>query len=184
VDDIDESLNADLDTSKPLYFWQIYSLWGQDPFLDIITDFYDSVYNVSERKDLEFRKVFELAASKHHHINAQAAYWIDSMGGGRFYHGGTHRLTFHHHHNAKKVMNADGAKRWMSHMKLAIKHNHHHFQQDPRILTCLIDFLETQMMFYADTHEWEFDASDFQVEHFLHTNDDTGKATTKRRRSI
>jgi truncated hemoglobin YjbI len=183
-DDIDESLNADLDTSKPLYFWQIYSLWGQDPFLDIITDFYDSVYNVSERKDLEFRKVFELAASKHHHINAQAAYWIDSMGGGKFYPGGAHRLNVHHHHNAEEVMNADGAKRWMSHMKLAIKHNHHHFQQDPRILTCLIDFLETQMMFYADTHEWEFDASDFQVEHFLHTNDDTGKATTKRRRSI
>jgi hypothetical protein len=167
VDDIDESLTADLDTSKTLYFWQIYSLWGQAPILDICAAFYDSVYNVSERKDLEFRKVFEMAASKRHHINAQAAYWIDSMGGGMFYPGGSRRLNIHHYQNAEEVMNADGAKRWTNHMKVAIKNNHHHFQQDPRVLPCLVDFLETKMMYYADAHDWEFDASDFQVQDFL-----------------
>lgn len=166
--DANESLDADMDTSKPLYFWQVHSIWGQKPFLDICTDFYNSVYdNISEVEDIEFKQVFERAASKSHHIRAQAAFWIDSMGGGRLYMGGNDRLTFHHYHNAEELMNADGAKRWVRHMKGAIQKNHHHFQEDPRLLPCIVDFLETKMMAYADTHDWEFDKTDFQVVDFL-----------------
>jgi hypothetical protein len=172
MDNVDESLDADLDTSKPLYFWQIYSIWGKHPIVDICTDFYGSIYAVEDdakdRKEIEFKNVFQKLAPKRHHINAQVAFWADAMGGGRLYHGGSHRLLYHHSNNAgERVMNADGAKLWMHHMKVAIKNNHFHFQKDPRILPCLIDFLETKMMFYADFHDWDFDKGDFSFQDFL-----------------
>eukprot|EP00980_Cylindrotheca_fusiformis_P020429 scaffold7479_cov61-Cylindrotheca_fusiformis.AAC.1 len=171
IQDIDESLNANPDTTQPLYYWQIYSLWGQTPFMDICTDFYNSIYdNVVDEGDRLFKAVFERAAPKSHHIRAQAAYWIDSMGGGRLYMGGTDRLNFHHQINAEPIMNENGAKRWIRHMKIAFWNNHHlHFSganADPRILPCLVDFLKTKMMSYATLHGWEFDTTDFNVQDF------------------
>jgi hypothetical protein len=159
-----KSLEADLDTTKPLYFWQLHSLIGRQPVLDICRDFYDFVY-----LDFEspwFRRVFEEVAPKKHHILAQAAYWVDAMGGGRVYHGGLGRLNYHHRYNAKEIMHAKGAARWMHHMKKSLRKNNRHFQSDPRILPCIVEFLETKMKIYAKVHEWEFDASDFQIEEF------------------
>ena len=48
------------------------------------------------------------------------AFWADSFGGGRQYHGSDFRVTFHHTHNAKDVMTAAGARRWMQHMAGAL----------------------------------------------------------------
>lgn len=33
--DLPISLQADMDTTKPLYFWQIHSITGQEPLFDI-----------------------------------------------------------------------------------------------------------------------------------------------------
>ena len=64
-------------------------------------------------------------------------------------------------------MNAKGAKRWMYHMKNALRKNYHHFSADPRILPCIVDdFLKTKMKSYAKTHCWEFDESDFDLAEF------------------
>jgi truncated hemoglobin YjbI len=159
--DIDLSLNANMDQTRSLNFWQLYSIWGQEPILDIVEAFYKSIYSVSEENgdeidDIELKQVFVNLDTMRHHINVQAAYWIDAMGGGRYYHGGDFRLTFHHKNRAgPRVMTADGAKRWMS-----------HFQQDHRILPCLISFLETKMKSYAELHNFEFDPTDFELDKF------------------
>eukprot|EP00980_Cylindrotheca_fusiformis_P018287 scaffold5966_cov118-Cylindrotheca_fusiformis.AAC.12 len=171
-------LDADLDVSKPLFFWQIYSLWGKKPIVDICEAFYDSIYEKTQTTnehdddyDDEFRAVFIKLAPKRHHINTQLAFWVDAMGGGKTYPGGTHRLVYHHKTKAGDlVMNANGAKRWMNHMKVAIRKNNHHFQTDPRILATLVDFLETKMRTYADLHGWEFDKKDFEISSFLPDN--------------
>ena len=76
-----KSLEADTDVFKQLYFWQLHSLIGREPILDICRDFYDFVY--LDFEEPWFREVFEEVASKEHHILTQAAYWIDAMGGGR-----------------------------------------------------------------------------------------------------
>ena len=47
-------------------------------------------------------------------------FWLDTMGGGKKYHGGDFRLNFHHSNNASQVMNARGATRWMHHMRETI----------------------------------------------------------------
>ena len=126
---------------------------------------YNSVYNDDE--ELWFRLVFQQTCTKERHILAQAAYWIDSIGGGKLYHGGLGRLKFHHSYNARHVMNSTGASRWMYHMKVSIIKNRHHFVKDPRILPCIVlDFLKTKMQSYANFHGWELDEKDFQIEDY------------------
>ena len=161
---VPDSLDGDLDTTKPLYYWQLYSIIGEDPIFDICTDFYNSVF--ADEDNPWFRRVFEKANPKKRHIYAQVGYWLDTMGAGQNYPGGSGRLSLHHYKNADQIMNAKGAKHWMYHMKIALKKNHHHFQRDPRVLPCLVDFLETKMKSYADLHDWEFDDSDFKLEDF------------------
>jgi truncated hemoglobin YjbI len=160
------SLYADPDQSQPLYYWQLYSLLGQRHIFELVTDFYTRIYADDEAEFEWFRKAFTDLGSKEHHIQAQAAYWIDTMGGGRVYHGGLYRLNVHHQMNAGHVMNAEGACRWMYHMRKTLVH--YDFaelgqqQQDARILPCMVDFLKTKMQSYAKEHMWEFDERDFE----------------------
>lgn len=153
---ISKSMHADPDVSKPLYFWQIYSLIGQKAIYAIVENFYVRVYADTEAP--WFRDAFTRIGSMEHHIYAQAAYWVDVMGGGKHYHGGSYRIDFHHSHNASQVMNASGASRWMHHMRGAL--NDQHFQ-DRRVKPCIVDFLRTKMKKYAEEHKWKFDEGDF-----------------------
>lgn len=67
-------------------------------------------------------------------------------------------------------MNAKGAKQWMHYMKKSLKKNAQQFENDPRILPCLLEFLKTKMQSYAAQHGWEFDASDFELSDILDTS--------------
>lgn len=170
VDDDDTDNNKDLppasrvastDLNDPLYFWQLYSLMGSRPILDLVTDFYQRVF--ADTDNPWFRDVFAEISPLDHHIYTQAAYWVDAFGGGRKYHGGNYRLNFHHSHNARELMNARGAQRWMVHMRGAIlaAKDKGIFQKDPRILPCIVDFLEAKMRTYAMDHRWKFEKADF-----------------------
>jgi truncated hemoglobin YjbI len=162
-----DTLTADPDTSKPLYYWQLYSLLGWEYIEEIVTKFYERVYDDDE--DPHFRKAFTQLADLQHHIETQAAYWQDAFGGGKVYHGSHGRLNFHHERNAHQVMNAEGAARWMMHMGLAL---HDMFPVlkavDPRIPATIVDFLETKMKKYASQFGWRFNASDFDVAKSIH----------------
>jgi hypothetical protein len=74
--DLPVSLQADIDTSTPLYFWQIHSVTGQEPLFDICSDFYDLLFEDDEAP--WFKEVFLKTATKDRHIFAQAAFWIDA----------------------------------------------------------------------------------------------------------
>jgi truncated hemoglobin YjbI len=157
------SLYADPDQSnQPLDYWQLYSLLGKRPIIELVTDFYTRVYADDDPEFQWFRQAFTDIGIKEHHIQSQAAYWIDTMGGGRVYHGGQHRLNFHHEMNAGDVMNAEGASRWMHHMrKTLLNHDFDQLYGDSRILPCIVEFLKTKMKSYAKEHAWEFDERDF-----------------------
>lgn len=169
-----ETLQADPDTSKPLYFWQLFSILGRDPFVAIATEFYNRIFDPSIEDDEVFRGAFTNVTSKDMHIKAQSAYWIDAMGGGRVYFGGHSRLGFHHFSNhAEPVMNAYGAKRWMWHMKHAIQSVDFQQYHDPRILPCLVEFLRSKMWSYANEFGWDFDDSDFDISDFQYQKKST-----------
>lgn len=172
---ISKSLNADMDPSKPLYFWQLYSLIGHEPILEIVQDFYERVYGDDEEP--WFRDAFSDISGIHHHVQTQALYWIDAFGGGKLYHGGSYRLNFHHHGNASQVMNAKGAKRWMYHMRSALESLTF---EDPRIMPCIVDFLRVKMKTYAKEHHWEFDESDFDFAKELSSNGESSRDNEER----
>ena len=157
---ISESLSADLSADSPLYYWQLFSMLGEERIVSLVSTFYKKVYADTEQPS--FRDAFARISDKDHHIQTQAAYWIDSFGGGKYYHGGDYRLNFHHTHNAESVMNASGARRWMFHMRAALREHKKELDElDRRIVPCIVDFLRVKMYKYSCDHSWQFDPSDF-----------------------
>ena len=145
------SLTAPSDVSKPIQFWQLYSVLGQDPIVAIVQSFYQRVFEQEEW----FRSVFERVGGINHHINTQASMWIDVMGGGPYYHGAEFRLNFHHTHNAMQLMNDKGAELWSKLMLETLDASMHLMADDPRIRTSINTFLSFFMGKYADEFAFE-----------------------------
>jgi len=140
------SLTAPTDHSKPIQFWQLYSVLGQDPIVRIVQGFYQRVF----ADEAWFTSVFERVGGIGHHINTQASMWIDVMGGGPFYHGAEFRLNFHHHHNAMQLMNDKGAERWAGLMLETLDASAELQAKDPRVRVSINTFLSHFMTKYAD----------------------------------
>ena len=145
------SLEASNNEAKPIQFWQLHSVLGKDRIVQIVAGFYSLVF---EDEDW-FRSVFERVGPLNHHINTQAAMWLDVMGGGPYYHGGDFRLNFHHTHNAMELMNERGAKRWVELMVKNLDACKTHMTDDPRVRPSINTFLTHFLGKYAD--EFKFD---------------------------
>ena len=145
------SLTAPSDVSKPIQFWQLYSVLGQDPIVELIQRFYNRVFE----QDEWFKSVFERVGGINHHINTQASMWIDVMGGGPYYHGGQFRLSFHHTHNAMQLMNDKGANLWTKLMLETLDTSSYLMADDPRIRPSINTFLSFFMGKYADEFSFE-----------------------------
>lgn len=157
---IPQALIANGDMDQPLYYWQLYSMLGQSRIVALVRSFYERVYADSEEH--WFRQAFVEISGVEHHISTQSAFWIDTMGGGKQYHGGDGRLSFHHSNNAKAVMTAKGATRWMYHMKLALRDHAADFNSlDDRIIPCIFNFLCVKMRKYAQEFQWKFNPSEY-----------------------
>ena len=145
------SLTAPGDTSKPIQFWQLYSVLGQDAIVGIVQRFYERVFS----DETWFTSVFENVGGLNHHIRTQASMWIDVMGGGPYYHGAEFRLSFHHTHNAMALMNDRGAERWVKLMRETLDASSDLMTDDPRVRTSINTFLAYFMSKYADQFAFE-----------------------------
>ena len=139
------NLVANPDENSPLFFWQLYSLLGEQRVLKIVSNFYDRVYK--DTQEPWFKDAFVQLSSKSHHITTQAAFWLDAFGAGKQYHGDEARLNFHHTNNASHVMTYEGAVRWMYHMRNALDRSD--LTEDPRVRPCIDVFLYVMMEKYA-----------------------------------
>lgn len=131
------SLSASKNVAKPIQFWQLFSVLGQDRIVGIVTNFYERVYDDEDW----FRSVFSRVGAMNHHIDTQASMWLDVMGAGPAYHGGEFRLSFHHTHNAIQLMNEKGAKRWVKLMAEALDDSEIHMTDDARVRPSINTFL-------------------------------------------
>jgi len=145
------SLTASTDVDKPIQFWQLYSVLGQDPIVRLIQRFYERVF----ADEPWFTDVFARVGGIGHHINTQAAMWIDVMGGGPYYHGAEFRLNFHHTHNAMELMNDKGAQRWSKLMLDTLDASADLMTDDPRVRVSINTFLSHFMKKYADDFAFE-----------------------------
>ena len=139
------SLDASNDQSKPIQFWQLYSVLGQDRIVEIVHAFYQRVFD----EETWFSSVFAKVGGIGHHVNTQASMWIDVMGGGLYYHGGEYRLNFHHTHNAMALMNDKGAERWVELMVQTLNDPTLDFTDDSRVRPAINTFLSHFMSKYA-----------------------------------
>ena len=145
------SLNASNDVTKPVQFWQLYSVLGQDRIVDIVGNFYERVFADEDW----FTSVFARVGGIGHHVNTQASMWIDVMGGGPYYHGAEFRLNFHHTHNAIQLMNEKGAERWSRLMIETLDSSAQHMTEDPRIRPSINTFLTHFMSKYSQEFAFE-----------------------------
>lgn len=139
------SLSASNDISRPIQFWQLFSVLGPERIVAIVRNFYERVFDDEDW----FRSVFARVGGVNHHVNTQSAMWFDVMGAGPAYHGGEFRLSFHHTHNAIQLMNEPGAKRWVRLMVAALDDSTIHLTDDPRVRPALNTFLAHFFARYA-----------------------------------
>ncbi|MDA9989701.1 hypothetical protein N9E48_02680 [Paracoccaceae bacterium] len=139
------ALNASKDQSKPIQFWQLYSVLGQKRIVRIVQNFYHRVY----RDEPWFSSIFARIGDTSHHVRTQSAMWLDVMGGGFKYHGAEFRLNFHHQHNAIELMNKKGAERWIRLMVQTLDDTADYMTDDPRVRISLNTFLAYFMTKYT-----------------------------------
>ncbi len=145
------SLSAPSQANKPIQFWQLHSVLGKQRIINIVENFYTRVFADEDW----FTSVFARVGGIGHHINTQAAMWIDVMGGGPYYHGAEFRLSFHHSHNAIKLMNKKGAERWTKLMLETLEDSAEHMTGDPRVRLSINTFLNYFMGKYAQEFDFE-----------------------------
>ena len=145
------TLNGLENDTNTLYFWQLYSILGEERITKLITDFYENVFNDTE--DEFFSSTFKEFGSLEYHIKGQTSFWLDAMGGGKRYIGGEFRLK-RHHDIAKKIMNQKGALRWVQHMKKSLNKATIDLTDDKRVKSCIIDFINFFMKKYGDEYNF------------------------------
>ena len=150
-----KSLDAPVDASEHIYFWQLYSVLGPDRIEEIVKAFYERVWGDEEDW---FRTAFTDVTDIGSAVWAQTMMWLDVMGGGRRYHGGDYRLSFHHSRVAQ-VMTRRGAVRWLEHMYAVLNEPTvdlgDHPDDIPRVRVALDEFFQYFMGKYAG--EFRFD---------------------------
>lgn len=145
------SFHAGRDITKPLFFWQLYSVLGMNRIIAVVSTFYKKV--LSDEQAPWFRDAFASAGDLAHHVRGQALFWADVMAGGVSYKGGLRRLMLKHRMSSD-VMTGTGAKRWMHHMAGALAEHQAEFDAlDRRVIPCVLDFLE----FFMDQYSAQFD---------------------------
>ena len=145
------SLKASNNMKKPIQFWQLYSVLGQDPIVGIVSDFYRRVF----ADEKWFRTPFARVGDLNHHIGTQASMWLDVMGGGPYYHGAEYRLNFHHTHNAHMLLDEKGARRWVKLMVQALESSQHLMTDDPRVRLSINTFLAHFLAKYASDFKFK-----------------------------
>ena len=145
------SLKASNNMKKPIQFWQLYSVLGQDPIVGIVGGFYRRVF----ADEKWFQTPFARVGDVNHHIGTQASMWLDVMGGGPYYHGAEYRLNFHHTHNAHMLLDEKGARRWVKLMVQALESSQHLMTDDPRVRLSINTFLAHFFAKYASDFKFK-----------------------------
>ena len=145
------TMYADENTTNILYFWQLYSILGEDRIYLFIKNFYERIFD--DTSDMLFRNTFKNLGTIEYHIKGQQQFWMDLMGGGKHYAGGEPRLT-RHHDFAKDIMNKKGAAKWLNHMGNTLNSSLVDLSDDVRVKRCIIDFVFFFMQKYAKQYNF------------------------------
>jgi len=150
------SLVASNNRSDKIYFWQLYSVLGEDPIRHLITIFYKRIFN--DYKNTWFRNEFIKLGNIQHHVKGQTNFWIDVMGGGKRYYK-NEKILYFKHKKISKIMTKQGADIWMKHMINSLYEVNLYQFRDKRIIYCISDFL----YYFMNKYSKEFDFNFYEV---------------------
>ncbi len=139
------SLVAAEDRSKPIQFWQLFSVMGPKRILHFVMIF----TTASMKTRLGFAMFFVHVGDAAHHVRTQSAMWIDVMGDGFHYHGAEFRLNFRRQHNAFQLMTKESTARWTKLMIETFQACDAQINHDPRIRPSINIILQYFMSKYA-----------------------------------
>ena len=150
------SLIASNDPKDPIFFWQLYSILGEEPIHILIKKFYENIFNDNDAP--WFRDEFIDTGSIDFHVIGQKKFWLDVMGGGEHYIGGEKRLHIKHK-LVENIMTKEGADRWMYNMEKTLNQLNLYFIQDKRVLPCIDNFLR----YFMEKYSIEFDFNLYEI---------------------
>ena len=102
---------------EPIPIDGLYKIIGEGGIEKIITSFYEKVWADTEHR--WFSDEFKDLVHFEHAVWAQKMMWMDCMGAGMKYHGGSFRLS-HHHKRGRTIMTTEGCIRWLYHMNQSL----------------------------------------------------------------
>mmetsp|Transcript_33636 Transcript_33636/g.64407 ORF Transcript_33636/g.64407 Transcript_33636/m.64407 type:complete len:211 (-) Transcript_33636:228-860(-) len=149
-------LKADPDPRKPLYYWQLYSLLGEQFATDLITNFYKRIFEDTDPEHKDFKEAFSFESLGYEfHVQDAADFWLDAMGAGPRYEGSIQMRTHGFHKIHRHVMTQKGAEIWMNHMRKAVEETD--FGNDPRVKNTIFNFCFVMMEMYKNDFDFNTD---------------------------
>ena len=147
------SLIASNDQTKPLYFWQLYSILGEKYIEDLIILFYTKIFSDNDIKNKWFCDEFIDIGDINYHVRGQKKFWLDIMGGGEYYSGGEKKL-YNYHKLVKNIMTKEGSHLWMKYMNESL--DEMKYENDLRVRKCIDVFLNYFMIKYSIEFDFNF----------------------------
>mmetsp|Transcript_19932 Transcript_19932/g.38238 ORF Transcript_19932/g.38238 Transcript_19932/m.38238 type:complete len:213 (+) Transcript_19932:225-863(+) len=149
-------LKADPKHTQPLFFWQLYSLLGEQFVEDIITNFYKRILVDTDPEHKEFTDAFSFEMLGYEfHVQNSVDFWLDAMGAGPRYEGSIKWRTHGFHKIHSNVMTQKGASIWMHHMQLAVAETN--VGKDPRVKDAILNFIYVMMEMYKKDFRFNTD---------------------------
>lgn len=131
----------------------MYSILGKEPIEKLIKIFYTRIFN--DTKNKWFSDEFIEIGDIEYHVRGQKNFWLDVMGGGKFYKGTESRLS-NYHKLVSNIMTEDGANCWINHMYQALKEVKIDKIEDKRVISCIKSFLNYFMIKYSIEFDFNF----------------------------
>ena len=147
-----KTLYATSNKKDKLYFWQLYSLLGEDVITNIIQKFYIKILSDTDNK--WFSDVFRETGSLVYHVINQKRFWMECMGGGHYYKHGKKTL-YSKHQNVSEIMIEKGADLWLDFMYKTLD-EYEELKIDERVIPCIKDFLEFFMKKYSKQFSFKY----------------------------
>lgn len=140
------NLIASNNIKDEIYFWQLFSILGAKKINKIIETFYIKIFN--DKKFNWFRNEFIETGNIEYHINGQKKFWLDIMGGGKYY--TDYEKLNKKHYLVKNIMIEEASNIWLNYMLETLYELDINKMEDKRIIICLKEFINYFMYLYSE----------------------------------
>ena len=146
------NLIASNDINDEIFFWQLFSVLGTKKINKIVETFYIKIFN--DKKFTWFKNEFIESGNIEYHINGQKNFWLDIMGGGKYY--SDESKLDKKHNMVKNIMIEEASNIWLNYMLETLNELEINKMEDIRIFDCLKEFINYFMYLYSNEFNFNY----------------------------